>query len=163
MKFQALHAADRDRDRDCPRRVAIVGSRHLSDYREFCSLIRPHVRAGDVIVSGGAAGIDSLAARFARQNHHELIEHRVDDARVYELQVEYPREKAFAIAANERNQRIVDELNGADGRDVMLAIKCQHSRGTLNSIALMRKHLGLGDREHCPRMRLVVWQLACGK
>jgi hypothetical protein len=142
-------------------RVAIVGSRHLTDYREFCALIRPYVHRDSIIVSGRSpgGGIDLLAARFAKQNGHQLIEHPIDDARVSELQSEHPRDRAFAIAAHERNQRIVDELTG--DRDCMLAIKCPHSTDTLDTIARMRKHLELASGEHS--MRLLVWLLACGR
>lgn len=145
--------------RSRPRHVGIVGSRHLTDtyYREFCTAIRPLLRPSDVIVSGGADGVDTLARRYARQNRHEFIEHPVNDARVNELMAEHDRTTAYAIAAHERNQLIVDDS------DVIMAVKCQHSRGTLDTIKRMRRKLGLGDGQSDAMMRLVVWLWDCNR
>lgn len=139
-----------------PRRVAIVGSRHLTDYRSFCATVRPLLRSDDVIVSGAADGIDTLARRYARQNNHELIEHPVDLAKVREYELSgMDRNAAYGRAAHERNQLIVDDSG------VMIAIMCDHSRGTPNSLRRMRAKLGIDVRSIDTRVVSYVWE--CGK
>lgn len=138
-----------------PRRYALVGSRHLVDYREFACVIRPHLRPTDILISGAADGIDSLAARYARQNHHQMIEHPVDLSRVRELELEgKPRNVAYGIAAGERNQLIVNDA------DRMIAIACPHSKGTYDSIRRMRKKLEamtLDSRVDAMRILFYIW------
>ncbi|WP_346666206.1 SLOG family protein [uncultured Mailhella sp.] len=48
-------------------KLAVVGSRNFSDYAwmEHCLLRRFSVEEIDAVISGGAKGADSLAARFA--------------------------------------------------------------------------------------------------
>ena len=117
-----------------PRHVAIVGSRHITDYRRFALTIRPQLNPSDVIVSGGADGIDTLAARYARQNGHTLVEHPVDLQAVRRREAEgMDRIAAFAAEANLRNQLIVDQS------DRMIAIACDHSKGTYDSLRRMRR------------------------
>ena len=126
---------------DQSRRVAIVGSRHIHDYRVFCLHVRPLLRHDDILVSGGADGIDSLARRYARQNAHQFVEFPVDLKLVqkYENELGMDRRSAYGRAAGERNQQIVDYL--VDPRDVMIAIRCPHSRGTPDSIARMCRRM----------------------
>jgi hypothetical protein len=117
------------------RHVAIVGSRHLNDYRKFCTAIRPLLRSGDVIVSGRSpgGGIDILAAKFARQNGHQLIEYPIDQSLIDQKVAEgLDSRAAFAFAAMARNTQIVQRS------DIMIAIPCDHSRGTMDSIRKFR-------------------------
>lgn len=138
------------------RRVAIVGSRHITDYRTFAATVRPLLQPSDVIVSGGADGIDSLAARYARQNHHPLVVHPVDMTLVKQKELEgLERRAAYAHAANHRNQLIVDDS------DVMLAVMCDHSRGTPDSLRRMRTKLGIDTRS--TDLRVVSWLWDCGR
>ena len=53
-------------------KLAIVGSRDYSDYSFFCVQVEQFLagRRPDLIISGGASGIDSLAERYARE--HDL-------------------------------------------------------------------------------------------
>jgi hypothetical protein len=141
-----------------PRRVAIVGSRHLTDYARLAAAIRSlHIlRPGDVIVSGGANGIDTLVARFARQNGHELIEHQVDQALVAAKLVEgLDRTAAFAFAAHVRNSLIVRDSYS------MIAIACDHSKGTYDSIRKMRAKLADDPTPGVTRLFHFIWE--CGK
>jgi hypothetical protein len=135
-----------------PCHVAIVGSRHLTDYRQFCSTIRPLIRPDDVIVSGAADGIDSLARRYANQNGHALIEHPVDQSLVSRYESEgMDRRAAYGRAAHERNQLIVDDS------DRMIAILCEHSKGTPNSLHRMRTKLGIDGRTMDIRVVSYLW------
>lgn len=62
-------------------RLAVVGSRNCNDYGLVHVALSRYLDVyGEslVIVSGGAKGADSLAARFARENNLELIEHLPD-------------------------------------------------------------------------------------
>ena len=52
-------------------RIAIVGSR---DIRISDSDIERYVSVSDEIVSGGAVGVDSFAADYARRNNIKLTE-----------------------------------------------------------------------------------------
>lgn len=127
---------------DRSRRVAIVGSRHLTDYRTFCLHVRPLLHPTDIIVSGASegGGIDILARRYAHQNSHPLIEYPVDHALVAKYESEgLDRRAAYGRAAGDRNQQIVNHLT--DPRDIMIAIRCPHSRGTLDSITCMKRRL----------------------
>lgn len=118
------------------RRVAIVGSRHITDYRKFCQTVRPLVRPSDIIVSGGADGVDSLARRFAVHNKLKLVEHLPDHELVAAKVAEgLDRRQAYGVAAGARNTLIVNDC------DVMIAIPCTHSRGTMDSIAKMKRKL----------------------
>lgn len=56
-------------------KLAIVGSRKFSDYAwmEQCLLRRFSVEDIEAVISGGARGTDSLAARFAGEHHLPLV------------------------------------------------------------------------------------------
>ena len=104
-------------------RVAIVGSRecgsHIQRTREILFVLRAYP-AGTVVISGGAIGIDGLAAKAARALGLEVVEHLPEWNRL-------GRRAGF-----ERNKAIVndcDELHAWwDGK----------SRGTAHSIGLAR-------------------------
>jgi hypothetical protein len=49
-------------------KVAIVGYRNFSDYKLFCDHIESWEGDIDYIVSGGAKGTDTMAAKYAREN-----------------------------------------------------------------------------------------------
>jgi predicted Rossmann fold nucleotide-binding protein DprA/Smf involved in DNA uptake len=52
--------------------LAIVGSRSVDDYDYVCSVIDTYIQANgtpELIVSGGARGIDSLAERYAKEHN----------------------------------------------------------------------------------------------
>ena len=64
--------------------LLIAGSRNYNDYSEFCSVtdyILEDARKNGyriVIVSGGAKGADTLARKYARENHLKLMEFPAD-------------------------------------------------------------------------------------
>ena len=96
-------------------RLAIVGSRKIKDIdlREF---LRDMNEQPDVIISGGANGIDTLAAEYAVKNGIELIVIRPD------------YDKYGRAATHIRNTQIVEQS------DAVLAIWDGESRGTLSTI-----------------------------
>lgn len=96
-------------------RLAIVGSRKIKDIdlREF---LRDMNEQPDVIISGGANGIDTLAAEYAVKNGIELIVIRPD------------YDKYGRAATHIRNRQIVEQS------DAVLAIWDGESRGTLSTI-----------------------------
>lgn len=47
-------------------RIAIVGSRNFKYYSKVAAYFRDNIEFGDVIISGGAAGIDTTAANIAQ-------------------------------------------------------------------------------------------------
>lgn len=136
------------------RHVAIVGSRHITDYRTFAATIRPLLRPSDVIVSGGADGVDTLAARFARQNGHQHIEHLPDQQLVKQKMSEgMDRNAAYGFAAHARNSLIVRDS------DVMIAIACDHAKGTYDSLRKMRTKLGIESyRTADARVLTYLWE-----
>ncbi len=144
-----------------PRHVAIVGSRHLVDYRKLCTTIRPLLRPDDIIVSGGADGIDSLAERYARQNGHKFICFKPDQALIAAKIAEgMTREQAYGFAALARNTQIVDRS------DVMFAIACDHSKGTLDSYRKMKvklRDLGYDTAMVGGVIRLFLYLWPCGR
>lgn len=147
------------------RNVAIVGSRHLTDYRQFCRYVRPLIRAGDVIVSGDASGIDSLAKRFAAQNGHSYVGYPPDPKLIAQAESEgLDRRAAYGRAAYARNQQIVDHLVGES--DIMIAIACPHSRGTPDTIARMSRRLrnmGVDPKSTQGILYLYNWLWSCDR
>jgi hypothetical protein len=59
-------------------KLAVVGSRSITDKRRIFSTLKDYYSAHDdlTIVSGGAKGVDSIAAEFAKENGLSLIEIR---------------------------------------------------------------------------------------
>jgi len=97
-------------------RLAVVGSRGFQDYDRLCQKIAKLGESVGCIISGGARGADSLAAKFARENNLELVEYLP----------EY--EKYGRSAPIIRNKLIVDNA------DCVIAFWDGASHGTKNSI-----------------------------
>lgn len=98
-------------------RLAIVGSRTIEDF-DLTPLIPQGVT---MIVSGGARGVDTVAARYAREHGIALTELRPDFVR-------YGR-----AACHVRNRSIVEVA------DAVLAVWDGKSRGTRSTIELARR------------------------
>lgn len=101
-------------------RVAIVGSRSFSHFE----LVRAYVRLlppGTTVITGGARGVDTVAAVAARRRNLPLAIHPAEWGR-------YGRS-----AGAKRNQRIVDDA------DRVVAFWDGKSPGTLITIELARK------------------------
>ena len=97
-------------------KIAIIGSRSITD-----ADIGKYVSAGDEIVSGGATGIDTLAAEYAKRNGLKLT-------------VFLPEYEKYGRAAPiVRNKQIVDYA------DKVVALWNGSSRGTLSVIKYAEK------------------------
>ena len=97
-------------------KIAIVGSRTL-----VLEDISPYVADCDEIVSGGAKGVDTYAAEYARKNSIKLTEFLPD------------YEKYGRAAPIRRNEQIVDYA------DKIIAFWDGHSKGTLSVIKYAEK------------------------
>jgi hypothetical protein len=92
-------------------KVAVVGSRSV-----FVTDIGMYISDGDEIVSGGAVGVDSCAAEYAKRNGLKLT-------------VFLPQYERYGRAAPiARNKKIVDYA------DKIIAFWDGHSKGTLSVI-----------------------------
>ena len=97
-------------------KVAVVGSRSI-----FTTDIGMYISDGDEIVSGGAVGIDSCAAEYAKKNGLKLT-------------VFLPRYERYGRAAPiARNKKIVDYA------DKIIAFWDGKSKGTLSVIKYAEK------------------------
>lgn len=97
--------------------LGVVGSRHFTDYELLKSLIdqiRHKFRVAR-LVSGGCDGVDTLAARYAREHSLPMVEHLAQ----WEI--------------GKRAGPLRNDLIVADA-DVLLALVASNSRGTLDTI-----------------------------
>jgi len=104
-------------------KVAIIGSRTITDFKIFNEAFNKNISLQlflmiDTIVSGGAKGVDTLAAKFAKIYDFKLVEFLPD----YE---QYGRSAPFI-----RNKQIIDECDG------VFAFWDGKSRGTQHAIKL---------------------------
>ena len=97
-------------------KIAVAGSRNILKID-----LAPHVADATEIVSGGAKGVDSLAAAYAHAHGIKLVEFRPDYAR-------YGRG-----APIKRNYEIVDYA------DRVVVFRDGQSRGTLSVIKYAEK------------------------
>ena len=54
-------------------RIAIVGSRSINNKEAIFKELASRFRVGDILISGGAAGVDSIAEEFAVNNNYEML------------------------------------------------------------------------------------------
>ena len=108
-------------------KLAIIGSRDYTNYEQLCDVMRNHygLYCGErdlweyrvkEIISGGAKGADSLAARWAKEEGVKLTEHIPEWDRL-------GKGAGFV-----RNQTIIDQC------DEVLCFWNGESRGTRDSI-----------------------------
>lgn len=103
-------------------KIAIIGSRNPGDINFALELEkRINIQDGDAIISGGANGIDSLAADYAKGRNLQLVEYRPDYA-------QYGRGATFI-----RNRQIIENA------DMVVAFWNGESRGTKYSIDYAKK------------------------
>lgn len=102
-------------------RVAIVGSRHFHNYREFRECVDSFRDQITHIVSGGATGVDAMADRYSRQ-----------------FAIPFTRwlanwTKLGKPAGMIRNKQIVDDC------EMVIALPGPNSVGTYGTMALAEK------------------------
>ena len=106
------------------RRVIIAGGRDITDYDLVLEAIEQSRFQIDVVVSGGASGVDSLGERFAEESDLDLTIFRADW-------------QTYGRAAGPiRNRKM------AENADALIAVWDGKSRGTKNMIETATK-LGL--------------------
>lgn len=99
--------------------LGIVGSRYYTNYGNFCLVVEKWINLNsrpEMIVSGGANGIDTLAERFAKENNIKLKVHPAEWS------------KYGKAAGPVRNQLIVNDITH------LLAIPIKTSIGTFSTI-----------------------------
>jgi hypothetical protein len=95
-------------------KLAVIGSRKFDNYDLVCEILSKYNITQ--IISGGAKGADSLAARYAKEHNIFLVEH-------------IPNWEALGKKAGHiRNQYIIDEC------DRVVAFWDMKSTGTRDSI-----------------------------
>lgn len=103
-------------------KIAIVGSRNPGNINIANEIEkRINIRNVDAIISGGAKGIDTLAAEYAKKNGVQLIEYRPDYAK-------YGRVATFF-----RNRQIIESS------DMVIAFWNGESKGTKYTIDYAKK------------------------
>lgn len=103
-------------------KIAIVGSRNPGNINIANEIEkRINIRNVEAIISGGAKGIDTLAAEYAKKNDVQLIEYRPDYAK-------HGRAATFI-----RNRQIIENS------DMVVAFWNGESRGTKYSIDYANK------------------------
>lgn len=103
-------------------RVAIIGSRNFQDLRQVVVYVYDHLVPGrDVIITGGAQGVDETAAEAGRRHGCAVVVHEPDYKR-------YGRGAPLV-----RNKLIVSDC------DQMIAFWDGKSRGTLHAVRAMRE------------------------
>lgn len=101
-------------------RVAIVGSRNWPYKNEIKNAVAS-LDKSDILVSGGARGVDTLAENYAKARGLQCIIHEAEWERL-------GRGAGYA-----RNRLIVRDA------DRVIAFQFEHSRGTQNTIDLAKK------------------------
>lgn len=102
-------------------RVAVVGTRTYGEYEVVKKVLDTIIKEDDIVVSGGAKGVDELAAKYAHERGLRL--------EVYEADWSTYGRKAGPL----RNTEIVDVS------DVIVAFWDHKSKGTLDTINKAKK------------------------
>jgi predicted Rossmann fold nucleotide-binding protein DprA/Smf involved in DNA uptake len=101
-------------------KVGIVGSRSFSNFGILQKIMTEHLKPGDIVVSGGASGTDSLAEEIAKTNG-------------FKTHIYLPNWKIYGKSAGFiRNKQIVDNS------DYIIAMWNGSSKGTKHSIDLAK-------------------------
>ena len=98
-------------------RVAVVGSRSITDYAIVIAAIKESKFKPTAILSGGARGVDALAKRYAKEHGIKYEEFLPD----------------WSLGRKAGPIRNVEMLHTAEA---LVAVWDNKSRGTLNSISL---------------------------
>lgn len=77
------------------RYIGVVGSRVFDDYTLLDQTLRETCKEGDILVSGGARGADSMAQRWAKENGYSILIHYPNYSR-FDKGAAFVRNKAIA-------------------------------------------------------------------
>ena len=55
------------------RKIAVIGNRQGWDYNTIKEALRKEVLPDDILVSGGAIGVDTMTEQYAAENSHSII------------------------------------------------------------------------------------------
>lgn len=102
-------------------KLAIVGSRYLTDYEFFSTKVDEYIGnektpVVDCIISGGARGADTMAARYAHEHNINFLCFTADWTRYGKA------------AGHIRNSQMIDVA------DAVLAFPLEDSRGTYDTV-----------------------------
>ena len=97
-------------------KIGVVGAREGRTINEVFAVLKLFTKPGDIIVSGGAVGVDSFARQFAKENGLEVKEY-------FPLQEKYPGQNPY----HARNEDIVKDS------EIIIAFPT-YSPGTWNTI-----------------------------
>jgi predicted Rossmann fold nucleotide-binding protein DprA/Smf involved in DNA uptake len=105
-------------------KVAVVGSRNFKNFEAVSAVLdRYHDKYGiSFLISGGSAGVDSLAERWAKENQ------------IFGFTVYNAQWSKYGKCAGPRRNLLI-----AESCDVMIAFPASNSKGTYNSIRLAEK------------------------
>lgn len=102
--------------------IGIVGSRNFKNLDKVTAMVRDLLNDDDVVISGGARGVDSTAEKAARERGLEVIIYRPD------------WKKHGKRAGFLRNKKIVDKS------DTIVAFWDGESKGTVLTMDLAEKN-----------------------
>ena len=104
--------------------VAVVGSRAFQNYLQLKKILDEYLQEDDIIVSGGAIGVDSMAQRYAKERGIDII-------------IFYPKYNRYGRGATfVRNEKIVAKSNLVLA---FYAIGRFQQGGTANSVGWAQK------------------------
>lgn len=115
-------------------KIAVIGSREFTDYDTLKKILDADIDicSTNFIISGGAPGADSLAARYAREHKIPLIVYEAEWNNLTHpdalIKVNNYGKQYDARAGLRRNSIIIEEA------DKIIAFHDGTSRGTLDSI-----------------------------
>lgn len=102
-------------------KIAIVGSRGFKTLKAVDAFVKEHVSDGDIIVTGGALGVDSAAMAAVKKYGRSVLVH-------------YPDWNTYGKKAGYlRNVKIVEDA------DVVVAFWDGFSKGTAHTISEAQK------------------------
>ena len=121
------------------KKIIIAGSRTFQDYDLLKNILNLHITEPVVVVSGCAAGADSLGERWALENGYPIEKYPADwkNLDVSVCKVRYNKYGAYnAMAGHNRNQEMLDSVKNNPDGGCVVAFWDGKSKGTENMIRI---------------------------